>query len=87
MVMTMSRKVPPRKPRACTKPEPADDLGPLEALSAQEQAEFREFCEADEFPIEADPLFKESLREKLRKLVKNLYGLWFLILAGTLPYN
>ncbi len=85
--MTMSRKVPPKKHRVCAKPESADDLGSLEALSVQEQAEFREFCEADEFPIEADPLFKENLREKLRKLVKNLYGLWFILLAGTLPYN
>jgi hypothetical protein len=87
MVMTMSRKVPPRKHRASSKPESADGREPLEALSAQEQAEFREFCEADEFPIEANPLFKEGLREKLRKLVKNLYGLWFILLSGTLPYN
>jgi hypothetical protein len=32
--------------------------------------ELQEFLEADRHPIEADPLFKEQLREKLWKLLQ-----------------
>jgi hypothetical protein len=32
--------------------------------------ELQEFLEADQSPIEADPLFKEQLREKLWKLLQ-----------------
>jgi hypothetical protein len=32
--------------------------------------ELQEFLEADQYPIEADPLFKEQLREKLWKLLQ-----------------
>ena len=32
--------------------------------------ELQEFLEADRYPIEADPLFKEQLREKLWKLLQ-----------------
>ena len=32
--------------------------------------ELQEFLEADRLPIEADPLFKEELREKLWKLLQ-----------------
>jgi hypothetical protein len=32
--------------------------------------ELQEFLEADSYPIEADPLFKEQLREKLWRLVQ-----------------
>ena len=35
--------------------------------------ELQEFLEADRYPIEADPLFKEQLREKLwRLLLRNI---------------
>jgi len=33
--------------------------------------ELQEFLEADQYPIEADPLFKEELREKLWKLLQS----------------
>ena len=32
--------------------------------------ELQEFLEADQYPIEADPVFKQQLREKLWKLVQ-----------------
>ncbi len=32
--------------------------------------ELQEFLEADRYPIEADPLFKEQLREKLWRLLQ-----------------
>ncbi len=32
--------------------------------------ELQEFLEADQYPIEADPEFKERLRQKLWKLVQ-----------------
>ena len=32
--------------------------------------ELQEFLEADQYPIEADPLFKEKLREKLWQLLQ-----------------
>jgi hypothetical protein len=32
--------------------------------------ELQEFLEADQYPVEADPAFKEELREKLWKLVQ-----------------
>ncbi len=32
--------------------------------------ELQEFLEADLFPIDADPVFKEQLRERLWKLVR-----------------
>jgi hypothetical protein len=33
--------------------------------------ELQEFLEGDQYPIEADPLFKEQLREKLWKLLQS----------------
>ena len=32
--------------------------------------ELQEFLEADRYPIEADPLFKEQLREKIWRLLQ-----------------
>jgi hypothetical protein len=87
MGITMSRKVPLRKQRAKSKPESEGNAELLGRLSDQEREEFREFCESDELPVTASPQFKERLRERLRKLVKNLYGIWFILLSGTMPYN
>ena len=36
--------------------------------------ELREFLEGDLYPVEADPEFKEELREKLWDLVQSRYG-------------
>lgn len=36
--------------------------------------ELREFLEADDLDVQADPFFKESLRRKLWDLVRNQYG-------------
>ena len=36
--------------------------------------ELREFLEADDLDIEADPFFKESLRRKLWEIVKTRYA-------------
>jgi len=36
--------------------------------------ELREFLEGDLYPVEADPAFKEELREKLWDLVQSRYG-------------
>ena len=52
-----------------------------------EDEEFSEFCEADMLPIEASPDFKEKLRLKLWKLLKDLHGLWLLILGGLTTYH
>jgi len=42
----------------------------IEELASEFTAEeLQEFLEADRHPIEADPLFKEQLREKLWKLL------------------
>jgi hypothetical protein len=36
--------------------------------------ELREFLEGDLYPVEADPAFKEDLRQKLWDLVQSRYG-------------
>ena len=43
----------------------------IEELAAEfTTEELQEFLEADRYPIEADPLFKEQLREQIWKLLQ-----------------
>ena len=55
--------------------------------SRLEDEEFSEFCEADKLPVEASSEFKEKLRQKLWKLLKDLHGLWVLLLGGLTTYH
>ena len=78
----MRRKVDSKKAREKTAPRPkAQDKPPVGASAIQDE-EFAEFCEADKLVVEADPEFKETLRKRLWKLLKELHGMWALLLGG-----
>jgi len=81
----MARKPDKAPEKKKMKPE-ARAKSPVGA-SRLEDEEFIEFCEADKLPIEASSEFKEKLRQKLWKLLKDLHGLWFLILGGLATYH
>lgn len=66
---------------------PPEEPKAMMSAEDREEEEFQEFSEADTGPLEASPEFKEGLRKKLLKLMKNLYGLWILTLGGISPFN
>jgi hypothetical protein len=80
---SMTRKVDPKKGRQKVAPPPKRRSKRPEGASALEDEEFAEFLEADELPVNADPEFKEKLRRKLWKLLKDLQGVWLLLLGGV----
>jgi hypothetical protein len=75
------RLVPWRRKRAERAPDPALDRREqkgwqrrevIEEIAAEfTTEELQEFLEADRYPIEADPAFKEELRETLWKLLQS----------------
>ncbi len=81
----MARKSEEAPEKKKMKPE-ARAKSPVGA-SRLEDEEFSEFREADKLPIEASTEFKEKLRQKLWKLLKDLHGLWLLILGGLTTYH
>ena len=60
---------------------------PPVGASGVEDEEFDEFREADKLSVEHSPEFKESLRKKLWKLLKDIQGLWLLVLGGIASYH
>lgn len=83
----MDRKAPLKKRGSNPGVGPPEEPKVIMSAKDQEEEEFQEFCEADTGPLEASPEFKEGLRKKLLKLMKNLYGLWMLTLGGVSPFN
>ena len=81
----MARKPEEAPEKKKMKPE-ARVKSPVGA-SRLEDEEFGEFSEADKLPIEASSEFKEKLRQKLWKVLKDLHGLWLLILGGLTTYH
>ena len=81
----MARKPDEAPEKTKMKPEP-HVKSPVGA-SRLEDEEFSEFCEADKLPVEASSEFKEKLRQKLWKLLKDLHGLWVLLLGGLTTYH
>jgi len=81
----MARKPNKASEKKKMKPE-ARAKSPVGA-SRLENEEFSEFCEADKLPVEASAEFKEKLRQKLWKLLKDLHGLWVLLLGGLTTYH
>jgi hypothetical protein len=52
-------------------PGGSQERGVIEEISAEfTTEELLEFLEADQYPVEADPLFKEQLREKIWTLLQ-----------------
>ena len=47
---------------------------PNEIAAEFSTEELMEFLEGDLYPTQADPVFKERLREDLKKLVRSRYG-------------
>ena len=86
-VDAMSRKIPLGRRRARSKHDGRVTAGPQAEVPEPELNEFEEFRNADRLPLKASPEFKEGLREKLRKLLKSLYGALMLFLGGPVPYN
>ncbi len=80
---SMTRKVDPKKARGKTAPPPKGHGEPPAGASTLEDEEFAEFLEADKLPVDANPEFKEKLRQKLWKLLKDLQGAWLLLLGGV----
>ena len=83
----MDQKVPLKKRRSNPGVGPPEEPKVIMSAKDREEEEFQEFREADTGPLEASPEFKEGLRKKLLKLMKNLYGLWMLYLGGVSPFN
>ena len=83
----MGRKAPLKKHGSNPGADPPEEPKVMMSAKDREEEEFQEFCEADTGPSEASPEFKEGLRKKLLKLMKNLYGLWMLYLGGVSPFN
>jgi len=64
-------------PRSEHPPSGAGDHWKLPGAEDEEEidpAELREFLAADLLDVEADPVFKERLRQKLWRLVRARYG-------------
>ena len=83
----MGRKASLKKHGSNPGAGPPEEPKVMMSAKDREEEEFQEFCEADTGPLEASPEFKEGLRKKLLKLMKNLYGLWMLYLGGVSPFN
>jgi hypothetical protein len=82
--MARKSKKPPRekanmKAKAHVKP-------PVGA-SVVEDEEFEEFREAEKLSVEHSSEFKERLRKKLWKLLKDIQGIWLLLLGGFTSYH
>jgi len=83
----MDQKSPLKKGRSNPGVGPPEEPKVMMRAKDREEEEFQEFCEADTGPSEASPEFKEGLRQKLLKLMKNLYGLWMLYLGTVSIFN
>ncbi|MEN8181810.1 MAG: hypothetical protein ABFS46_04675 [Myxococcota bacterium] len=68
---TLRRLFPPR--RKPGRRQHGSD-GPLEVASEFTTEELEEFVQADTLPVQADPAFKERLREELWEVVQNVYS-------------
>lgn len=86
-VTTMKEKAPLKKRRSGSRADEVEDPGSMRGAADPEELEFKEFCEADSNEVEASPEFKEDLRKKLMQLVKNLYGVFILLVGALTHYN
>ena len=71
--MARGEEAEPAADRAMERREPSglQEREVIEEIASEfTTEELQEFLEADRHPIEADPLFKEQLREKLWKLLQ-----------------
>ena len=83
----MDRKAPLNKGRSKSVGRPPEESELIMHTADRDDEEFKEFSEPDTAPAEASPEFKEGLRKKLLKLMKNLYGLWVLYVGGGSLFN
>jgi len=71
--MARGKRAEPAADRTMERREPSglQEREVIEEIASEfTTEELQEFLEADRHPIEADPLFKEQLREKLWKLLQ-----------------
>ena len=71
---TLRRLFPPRRPGRRSASGSREQRGVRELSAEFTTEELEDFLRADQLPEQADPDFKERLREELWETVQNLYG-------------